>query len=601
MKIEKIKERISKFNYKILEPNISVLERLNNFNLSNVQKTILSNRLDEKDLEDEIQDLTLYINNYLNILSNINKIPDLDNASNLILRHIDKKSHIAIVTDLDCDGVNSAAMLYLAFVKIFMYRKTDLTVIVNKRRDGNGFNQTLMKKILSIDSQRHIDLLITADHGTANNDEFKILRGKNIDIVVTDHHLIPKDNYPDAANFLINNQRSDCGYYKSVSGCFMAFILVVNIYRKMFNNNTNFSQLNFLLPYVAITTISDVMSLKLPINRHIVKSGLLEMNSYRNKLWLAIKKQLGIVGSVTTKDIGFKIAPLINTANRTNSEELAYALLISETYQEALLHSTKLLELNTHRKTVQGITLRETIKDKLELDKYKHSIVTVIDTSLTINGIVAANIGEKHNLPTICFLDNKDLDYYTGSGRGINANLDLYTVLESIKNENSDLILKFGGHYGAAGVSIKKERLEEFKSVFDKKCKKILSKIDKQKTIDIDCVLQDKEITPYLLKPLEALSPYGKDWHEPIFMSILKPIKVIILGSFGAKIIFALKDGREVTGFNYFRTQHNYTLENIKNNLILGKQTYVCYKIQLENKDAIGMNIEIVSLAQDED
>jgi single-stranded-DNA-specific exonuclease len=411
-------------------------------------------------------------------------------------------------------------------------------------------------------------------------------------MVITDHHQIPNDINPDNCDVFINNQRSDSTYYKDVSGCFVAFLVMVNTYKKMYPNN-RLDIFNPIIPYVAISTISDVMSLKLPINRHIVKTGLNEINSFRNKAWYAIKKILNITGKITYKEIGFKIAPLINTANRIDAEDLAFKLLSADTPEDVLIYGEELNKLNNFRKTVQKTVINKE-KSTLINNPYKHSIVLLIDSELSISGIVASNIGESKGLPTVCFLNTPDQDAYVGSTRAIIKDLNIVQVFKNIANEDDSIFIKFGGHEGAAGCSIHKEKLEEFKRLFDKYCEELTPTNLNKDMIEVDMFLPEHKLTPGLVKPIESMGPYGKDWAEPVFLSVLNITKVYTMGTI-AKIIFETPSGRELQGTHFFRTQHDININNVKDVLKRGTKALVSYSINLDNfRNMLELNLNIV-------
>lgn len=587
IKKEKISDALEKYGLAYKKSNEGVVRHLAKNNLTEFQIEIMSKRFSDEDFEIYKNDVVSHYYNFLKLDKNIDRLADVDKAANLIIKHIKNNSHIAIATDYDCDGVNSAAVLYKSLLDVFKYPEDRVTTFINKRRDGNGFNQTYVKRIKDIHNISPIDLIIGADHGSSDNNAFKEFKDLNIDMVITDHHQIPGNINPDNCTVFINNQRSDSTYSKDISGCFVAFLVMVNTYKVMYPN-ARLDIFNFITPYVALSTISDVMSLKVPMNRHIVKTGLNEINSFRNKAWIYIKRVLDISGKFTYKELGFKLAPLINTGNRIDSENLSFELLIAKEPETIMRLADELSKLNNFRKTVQKDTIKK-VKPEVVANPYKNSIVIIMESELSISGIIAANIGEAEYKPTVCFLNNPRQDELVGSSRAIVKGLDIVSVYRHIHEEDSNIFVtakdgkvKFGGHEGAAGCSIYRDKLEDFKKLFDKYCSSLNTFKEDKTLIYIDMFLPEHKLTPSIIKPLEALGPYGKDWLEPLFTSVLYVERILIFGTM-AKISFATTNGKEITGIHFFRTQHDINPSNIKDIIKFGTKVLVTYNVNLEN------------------
>lgn len=535
--------------------------------LSDFHRTILYNRLNGN-----IDNYKDYIYNNLIIDKDLEKLKDVDKASVLINKHIDNESHIAIVCDCDSDGINSGVVSYLILIIIFNYKPENISVFVNRRITGNGYSSSLMDRITTSHKERKIDLIISSDHGSSNNKEFGILKCLDIDMVITDHHEIPVDNFPINATVFVNNQREDSEYSKDVSGCFVVFLVLIATYRDRFKT-TNYDVFNPILPYVAITTITDVMSLSLPLNRHMVRVGLNEINSYRNKLWMFINKKLGITGEITSKHLGFTIGPLVNTGNRVDREQLVFDLLKSNTFETVNDNLEALVSLNTYRKNVTK-KLVKVEKDKLDFSKFKYSIVALLETELSVAGIIASNIGEGKRLPTVCFIENEN--GYVGSCRSVIANVHMLDILHEINSIDNTIFIKYGGHEGAAGCSIHPGKLEPFKNIFDNICKdKILAMKDKD-TIYVDMEVDDIGKLYTYIKPMESLAPFGKNWIEPIFMTRMKIKRIFSYGTI-SKIVLIDKKGNEIVGKHFFKRQNNFDSKNISEHLDSGDMVDVIY------------------------
>lgn len=541
--------------------------------ISDIEKAILNVRL--KDIE-HIDIEEFYYKHY-NLYDNIDKLTDIEKGANIVKKAIEADKNILCVTDYDLDGITSAVVLNKSLLDILCVNPNKLHVMVNKRRDGNGFTPKLIERVLQHSERHKVDLIITADHGSVNEEAYKIFKEKiGCEIVVTDHHQVPIDNYPHTADAFINPMREDSTFVKDISGCATAFLLMVKTHQLMFKNkNINFFK--DVLPFVGISTIGDVMSLKHTVNRYFIKIGLNELNTYgNNKLWLALKKTLGVPGIFTVKDIGFKLGPLINTGNRLGVEELVYELLTTTDYYTAMTKADELNKLNAFRKNTTK-NLMTKVKDKVIQNQYTNSVVVTIETDIAVNGIIAASISDTNKVPTVCFIDNGDKEIVAGSSRSPVMGPDIVAVFKDIYENSKDILIGYGGHSGAAGCSININKIEEFRELFDRYCYIHSMNIDRTPYIDIDVILEDKYITPDFINKINNVGPYGKDWSEPVFLSLLTVGYVIKMGSM-FKILFKLSNGLEVWGM-----YKPFESEDLKETLMSNEKVYVVYTLNIES------------------
>lgn len=564
-----------------------------NLELTKLQKVILSTRLTNEDLmAGNIKD---FFYNYLDLTHNIERLPDGDCAACLLEEHIRTGKHIVGVTDYDADGVNSAVVIYRIFKDIFKLDDKHFDVLVNRRRAGNGFNNELMGRIISLHKKHPIDLIITADHGSNDNNQFKILKDLGIKLIVTDHHKIDDNKYPTNADCFINNQRDDSEYSKNMSGCFMVFITLVNTYRKMYNTN-DLSVFNKILPYVAISTITDVMSLKTALNRHLIKTGLNELNAFKNIAWAGIKKVLDIPGKITFKDVGYKLGPLINTANRVDNEELAYSMLIADNFANGNEVAIELARLNTFRKEITKSVVTKANTQILD-SKYKYSIVITVETDIAINGVVAAQLGSSQMLPTVCFINNND-DRTTlvGSGRSIIPGVDIFKIYNDINAADRGIFLKYGGHKEAGGCSIHADKFEAFRDLFDKFAKEQILALGIDHRIQVDAFIPDYLITPMLAKGVESCGPYGKEWPEPVFLTKLTVNRVFLRGPVGI-ITFSRRNNTTLEATYFLKNSDPINKTNIKDILTYGTEVYLAFNIQLNSfQQRFSLMINVVDI-----
>jgi len=563
--------------------------------LSPMQLAVVANRVSATVKSEELIEL---VYNNLNLYKDIELLKDVYVGADLIVSHINKGSRIGLVTDYDSDGINSAVVLTKTMLDVFKIPKEKVVTIINKRKNGNGFNKILIDTVLTEKNTRGLDIIICADHGSSDNIAFKVLKEAGLDIVLTDHHQIPESNYPAYADVVINNQRADSYFSKDVSGCCVAFITMLATFEKLYGRKAE-TEFDAILPYVCISTVTDVMALNVSYNRHLIASGLNEINSYRNKTWAAIFSALGISGKITYKDIGFKIGPLINTGNRLDCEELVFELLMEKEHKQAFQLALKLSEFNDYRKEVTK-KLHKHIIANYEHDDAK-VVVCVTETDIDVKGIIATKVGLMLGKTCVCFTE-KDTKY-SGSARGIVYGVNVHDALTRITTEHPGIICiadsgqpEYGGHEGAAGVNVYKDKLDAFKEAFNTYISEQLSNIVVSDTITVDAIIKNVDITPNLPMVLDVCGPYGKDWEKPLLISTFKLDTIINMGSI-CKIMLRCDNGAIVEGFHFFNTIGKYTAKNIKEFIHRGDEVVVSYNVDIERyNDVYGVSITINSI-----
>jgi len=349
---------------------------------------------------------------------------------------------------------------------------------------------------------------------------------------------------------------------------------------------------NILLPYVALSTITDVMSMKYPINRQVVRVGLNIMNSFKYNTWIVIKKVLKLSNRITSYDLGYKIGPLINTANRMDIEELALSVMIENNYDELYKFTRHLAEMVVIKKVSQAAGTKQAMTQISSL-KEKNSVVVSIDSEYAINGIIAGMVGGSVNKPTVCFI-NIDSDVMPGSGRGIHPKVNLVDIYNSIHAERDDVLLKYGGHPLAAGCKIYKDKLDVFRELFDKYVVEQLGLYEEDRTIKFDVQLPLDKISLATTKELLRMMPYGKDWEEPLLYSKLIVSKILVFGTV-CKIFFRDKNGYSVDAVTFFNnTITGVNASNIKELIKPNDKVHVTYTLGLgTNRDIAGVNMVI--------
>lgn len=497
----------------IKQENINLIE---NQEINNCVLNILANRGIDSDKK-----LNDFINPSLNNLTTPLLLPDIIKASNLIINSINENKKIRIVGDYDVDGVMSTYILTKALLKLGAIVDYQ---IPNRVMDGYGINSSIIDKA----KEDGISLIITCDNGIAQHKEIIYANSLGINVIITDHHEIPKndngEDYIPEAYAVIDPKRSNSKYpFKDICGAVVAFKVIQYLFKiKGFEDEY---VLDNFLQFACIATICDVMPL-IDENRIIVKYGLEYLNESNNTGIRSIIKASGIEGKILdVYHIGFIIGPTINSSGRLESADIALKLLFEDNEEDALKKATYLRELNAKRQnmTEEGFNKVDEIIIKYNMDK-KFPVFVLREYSIdeSIVGIIAGKIKEKYNHPTIILTKTKT--ELKGSGRSI----DGYNMFEKISC-HKDLLSKFGGHEMACGLSLDEDNFKKF--VIDINNNSNITKNDLIKKVYIDQEIQLSNITYELIEDLEKLKPYGTA--NPKVSFCTKNLKINSLRIFG--------------------------------------------------------------------
>ncbi len=446
----------------------------------------------------------------------------MNGAVELMQNSIISGEKILIVGDYDVDGVISTYVLYTAIKKC----GGNVTFHIPDRiKEGYGINESIIKKA----SEDNVDIIITCDNGIAAIEQTKLAKELGLKVIITDHHDVPfveengerKYVVPNA-DFVLNPKQEECKYkFDKICGATVAYKFVECLYEKF---NINKEELYDLLQYVAIATVCDVVDLTSE-NRIIVKEGLKRINSTNNIGLKALFKETGLEDkTITVYTLGFVIGPSINASGRLEQAEWALKMLLSDNEIEAKELAEKLNDLNKERQelTKEGLEEALEIIEKNNMAKDKVLVVYLEDVHESIAGIIAGRVREKYNLPTIIL--TKAHDGAKGSGRSIEE----YNMFEELL-KCKDLLGKFGGHPMAAGMSIPKENIDEFRRRLNNVT--TLTEEDVIPKVSIDMGLTLSQINYELIDEISLLEPYGKANPKPTFgMKKLKVVEAKILG-----------------------------------------------------------------------
>ena len=429
---------------------------------------------------------------------------DIKKATKRIVSAIEKKEKITIVGDYDVDGVISS---YILSDFLENFTKELEVIIPNRFSDGYGVSRDIIERVNST-------LIITVDNGISAVEAASVCKDKGIDLIITDHHNIPNE-IPDAFA-IINPKQKECKFpFKEICGAQVTWYLVAAIKSEM---KFKFDLLRYV-DLLSIAIIADMMELR-EFNRVLVRRGLKEINSSKRAAILAIKEQFG-KDNFVSEDISYLLSPLLNSAGRLESAMLAFRFLKSDTLSQAREYLLQIISLNEKRKEIE----RELFEISLQSTDENENVIIVWGEGWHegVIGIVAARLARKFKKPAIVFSIQDGIA--KGSARSI-AEVDVLSLIESAKES----IIKYGGHKGAAGLSVREKNLPYFKSMIEEKAANIPKDLFIPKK-EILGEIDAKEIDFELLEILESYEPYGQNNPKPHFLiKNAKVKKMRILG-----------------------------------------------------------------------
>jgi single-stranded-DNA-specific exonuclease len=458
------------------------------------------------------------------------KINDMKKAVNLIGLARKNQQKIGIFADYDADGIPGAALLNKVFKQIGISCKT----YIPSRSEGYGLNKKGIDELY----EKGCRLLITIDLGITCKKEVLYAKEIGFEVIVTDHHEIQKEYFPNSAQAILHTHLSKNYNNKDLAGGALVFKLVQAIGIEF--GKPNERDLKWLLDLPAISTICDVVPLTYE-NRVIAKYGLIVLEKTKNIGLQAIYEVAKIdYKNMDTYKVGYLIGPRINAPSRMKYENYAFKLLVSDDKKEAFDISKKLNDINILRQQTLKEALSESMEiiNKKKLDKNKIIILKNKKWPLGILGLIASRITETYSRPSIVF--TKEDGVYRGSARSC----DYFNIMDFFIRFRKYL-LGYGGHKVAGGLSLKEEKYVEFESIAIDYCNKTILKSNLVKMIKIECELTYNELSLITLKKIKAFEPFGLGNTNPIFL--IKNAKVLDIKWLGSsknhlKILLSFRD-----------------------------------------------------------
>jgi single-stranded-DNA-specific exonuclease len=510
-------------------------------------------------------------------------LKDFEKAVARIAIAILNQEIIGIETDHDCDGQTSHAVIYSALVDYFGHPKNKVQSYIGHRlEEGYGLSEKLAQRILSPDVASRCTLVITADNGSSDEPRIALLASHGIDVIVTDHHEIPSEGIPQSAYAVLNPTRFDSDYVDNyIAGCMVAWLLMTGVRKKLEAlQHKSIPSLAGLLDFVACGTVADCVSMANSVNnRAIVKYGMQLIEQGLRPCWRAILPQIE-AKKLMAVDLGFKIGPLLNSDGRLNTAMGSVSFLLAETDELAHQWLDSLKTQNEERKKIQQkITFQAQQLAEKELIqtqfKQKSLCLFIDDSHAGVHGISASRIKDLYGRPTILFTPKlNESELLSGSARNIDG-LHLRQALQQVYDRRPECIKAFGGHKGAAGLTIHRKYFDLFKQLFEEVIEKqVLEQgIEVGPKIIVDGEINIEKLSlTYFKQGVYKLEPFGREFEIPVYYLQAKTVTVQNLGQSGlhARVLLQDTQGKKISmvWFNYKKSpeadapvSHHQTVE----------------------------------------
>ena len=468
------------------------------FSVSPVVARIIRNRDVESD-----EDIRRYLSGGLSDLYSPHLMKDMDRAVQIILGAIREGRRLRIVGDYDIDGVCSTYILLKGLGRLGA--RVDYE-IPDRVKDGYGINESIIEQAAA----DGVELIVTCDNGISAYTQIERARELGMAVVVTDHHDVPLDEGKEKippADAVVNPKQADCGYpFPEICGGMVAWKLVQALYEAA---GVPEGEWRKLLIFAAVATVGDVMKLK-DENRIVVKLGLADFKTTDNRGLLKLVEKNGLDrADIKAYHIGFIIGPCLNAGGRLQTAKLALRLLLAEDEDEADRLAQTRTELNAERKdmTLRGTKEACRIVDE-QYSRDKVLVVFLPDCHESLAGIIAGRLRETYCKPSIVLTRGEEC--VKGSGRSIES-YHMFLALTEVK----ELLLKFGGHPMAAGLSLEERNVEEFRRRLNEQAQ--LTEEDFIPKVWIDVPMPIQYVSEPLIHQLDLLEPFGQGNEKPLF------------------------------------------------------------------------------------
>lgn len=459
------------------------------------------------------EDILRFINFNEGDLRKVLEMKDGENFLETLANAVTNGKKVVIYGDYDGDGV-CATTIFMRTLTNLAYKlggKNPDWFISNRFKEGYGLSVKGMERLIS--TYPDVELIVTCDNGIVAFDGVNYAKSKGIDVIISDHHAAsPDGRLPDCPVVCEKRLDENRDIQEDFCGAELARRLCTELIYKLGKDEEMREFTNSLYAFAGFATITDVIEFN-AANHYVTKRGLEMINSNKLECFNAMKEVMGITKNIDEILIGYKLGPMINAAGRILGEATIPTLLfLSRKKENCLNYANKLLELNTIRQE-KSLEEQKQVKTEIEGNGYENDPFIVVsegDYEEGIAGLNASFIVDNYKVPAICLCKTEDSEIYKGSARSVEG-FNIKAALDKC----ADLLLGYGGHPGAAGLSIKKENIIPFRN----RMIELARDVEKlEEIINIDYILEPKEVDIELAEQYKnVLAPFGPKFERPLF------------------------------------------------------------------------------------
>lgn len=476
---------------------------------------------------------------------NPNLLSGMESAVNLLTEFQQRK--IVIVGDFDADGATSTALTVLALRSLGF---ADVHFLIpNRFEQGYGLSVAVAEMAV----RQGAELVITVDNGVSSHEGVDYLKRHDVKVLITDHHL-PPETLP-AADAIVNPNLNGCTFpSKSLAGVGVAFYVMLALRTKLremgrFDGKTqpNFTE---FLDIVALGTIADVVPLD-QNNRILAYQGLARIRAQRCCYGIQALVEVANkdIRQLTAGDLGYSIAPRLNAAGRLDNMSVGVELLLADSMEQARALALELDDLNQTRKEIEQGMKQEALDICRNLTALRQELPLGVvlyqaDWHQGVLGILASRIKEQFHRPVVAFAQDSD-GVLKGSARSVDG-VHMRDLLERVHSRHPDMLLKFGGHAMAAGLSIREPLFERFQQVFNEVVTEWLGDDELKGTLWTDGELTPPQLSIQTAEILRAAGPWGQAFPEPVFDGEFKILQQRLVGERHLKMLVEPAQGGQL-------------------------------------------------------
>ena len=477
---------------------------------------------------------------------------DIDRASERLRQAVVQNERIGVLTDYDADGLTSHAVITESLIRFGVSMEHLTHWIGHRLEDGYGISETLVDRLL--ESRPLVQLVISADCGSSDETQIARLKTAGIDVIVTDHHRVSDEGPPPSAYAVVNPNRSDCAYPdKAIAGCMVSWLLMSHARQGLIDQQAiaeGTPKLGDLLDYVALGTVADCVSLgSSETNRAIVKAGLSLIRKQKRPCWQVAASQLTKSSrDINAELLAFQLAPRLNARGRIGHSLRGYEYLVAVSITEA---TNAFLDLDADNKTRRAIE-REMVEQAKPLAHRQHLngglvLCVVLENGHSgVQGIVASRLVEAEGRPSIVLTPGNEPGTLTGSMRSI-PGVDAKALLDSVNTELPGVLLRYGGHTGACGMTVRNDALADLSRELQETYRTSYSDVGPKPQFLVDGELLPEQLSIAWIEKMEALGPFGRGFDQPAFVGIFQVVSIRPVGQDKTHLSMSLiVEGRQV-------------------------------------------------------